>query len=76
VALVGSQVGCLSYALFFGFFYGLSFGCGSFWVVWVGYSLGFRVCFLGFGLVPRYSFLSTWRRFALFDIYNVTYKKI
>jgi hypothetical protein len=33
------------------------------------------VCFLGFGLVPRYSFLSTWRRFALFDIYNITYKK-
>jgi hypothetical protein len=49
VALVGSKAGCLSLALYFGFFFGFLNGCGSFWAAWVGSSLGSRVCFWDFG---------------------------
>jgi hypothetical protein len=49
VALVGSKAGCLSFALF-GFF-GFLFGCGSFWAVWIGFSLGFKGVFCAFGWV-------------------------
>jgi hypothetical protein len=51
VALVGSKAGCLSFAFLFWFFFGFLFGCGSFWAVWVGSSLGYRVCFWAFGWV-------------------------
>jgi hypothetical protein len=64
MALVGSMAGCLSFALF-GFF-GFPFGCGSFWAVWIGFSLGSRVFFGLLVGLPRYTFLCTWRRFVLF----------
>jgi hypothetical protein len=54
VALVGSMVGCLSFALFgfFGFFFRFPFGLGFLWVLgcflgfWLGY-LGILSCVLG-----------------------------
>jgi hypothetical protein len=64
VALVVSKARCLSFALF-GFF-GFLFGCGSFWAVWIGFSLGSRVFFGLLVGLPRYTFLCTWRHFALF----------
>ena len=68
MALVGSMAGCLSFALFefFGFFFGFLFGYRSFWAVWIGFSLGSRV-FSGLLVgLTRYTFLCTWRCFALF----------
>jgi hypothetical protein len=61
VALLGSKAGCLGFALF-----GFLFGCGSFWAVWIGFSSGSRVFSGLFVGLTRYTFLCTWRRFALF----------
>ena len=49
MALVGSKATCLSFALYFRFFFGFLYACGFFWAVWVGSSLGSRVCFRAFG---------------------------
>jgi hypothetical protein len=69
VALLGSKAGCLSFALF-GFF-GFLFGSGSFWAVWIGFSLGSRV--FSRLLLGYLGILSCVLGSALhfFDIYNI-----
>jgi hypothetical protein len=43
----------INFALYFRpcIFFGFLYGCGFFWAVWVGSSLGSRVCFRAFGWV-------------------------
>jgi hypothetical protein len=70
VALAGSKAGCLSFALYFVFFFRFLYGCGSFWAAWVGSSLGSGVCFWAFGWVTQVYFLVYLEALCAFLLYT------